>query len=355
METARKMKRRVRQCPVCLELAAVLALVSGKYDSSKMMEAMDMYAGDRKGVVRFRLMEDILYSWRRYRVVPSDYFKYGFMGKDHAARSAYVCAQERQQLVARLHRGDERWRLLKDKYQTYVAYRPFFGRDAIQVRGEEDLPAFLAFVHEHPEFVAKPLDATHGDGVRLVNLSEASADARTFFSEELHGGYILEEQIVQDPRMAALHPDSVNTLRVVTCLVDGEVVIVFAMLRMGRGGSFVDNAGAGGIVAAVDVDTGIIASDGRCYGDLRTYKTHPDSGVALKGRQLPCWKALIDLTEEAARTIPEIPWIGWDFALSDKGWVVVEANQSPDFKGIQMCLGRGLRPEIENSLMRILP
>lgn len=70
-----------------------------------------------------------------------------------------------------------------------------------------------------------------------------------------------EELVVQHPAMAELYPTSVNTVRILT--IYGK--IVDATLRMGNGGSFLDNASSGGIFAPVDIETGRITAEGIDY------------------------------------------------------------------------------------------
>ena len=43
---------------------------------------------------------------------------------------------------------------------------------------------------------------------------------------------------------------------------------------------------------------------------------------------------------------PDCRIMGWDMALTDKGWVVVECNYGPELL-IQWASGRGVRDEFE--------
>jgi hypothetical protein len=98
------------------------------------------------------------------------------------------------------------------------------------------------------------------------------------------------------------------------------------VFRIGRKGKVVDNANSGGIVVVVDQKTGILKTNGvDMHGNF--YEKHPDSNIVFKGYQIPKWTELLDLVEQIHRTeMPNYPYIGWDFALTDKGWVLIEGN-----------------------------
>lgn len=63
---------------------------------------------------------------------------------------------------------------------------------------------------------------------------------------------VVEDVILQHSDMAALHPESLNTLRVVTVLNGEGPHIVYAYIRIGNGGRSVDNLHAGGMYAPIE-------------------------------------------------------------------------------------------------------
>ena len=38
------------------------------------------------------------------------------------------------------------------------------------------------------------------------------------------------------------------------------------------------------------------------------------------------WDELLEYAEQIHRKVPHHKYVGWDFALSDKGWMLVEGN-----------------------------
>lgn len=94
---------------------------------------------------------------------------------------------------------------------------------------------------------------------------------------------VIEEYLDQHPVLSEMNPTSVNTYRL--CVLqghDGMSRTLFGYLRMGRGGAIVDNQSSGGIVAPIDLETGIAgcAIDG--LPTRETYPVHPDNGAAIE-------------------------------------------------------------------------
>ncbi len=101
---------------------------------------------------------------------------------------------------------------------------------------------------------------------------------------------------------------------------------------MGMGDSVVDNVGAGGIVAKVDINTGIITSFGR-QKNGKIFLKHPDTDNCIIGYQIPMWNELCTIIKKAALMFQTHSYISWDFALTEKGWIMVEANGTGEFYG----------------------
>ena len=144
----------------------------------------------------------------------------------------------------------------------------------------------------------------------------------------LLANFELEEVLVQNDEVAKIYPYSINTLRTVTILKDGEAHIITAMLRIGNNMKFVDNFNSGGMVAPVDEKTGVIIKPA-IDKNKQLYEVHPITGTQIKGFQIPFWKETIEMVKEAAKVIPEVGYVGWDVGFTPNGPVFVEANDFP--------------------------
>ena len=111
---------------------------------------------------------------------------------------------------------------------------------------------------------------------------------------------VIQAPIVKHPSLAEFNPSSVNSVRFTTYRkLDGEIVVLSQLLRMGRAGSLVDNAGSGGVFVGLDTEgrfdeVGYFKALGRA-------SSHPDSGAVFSGRSVPAFAALRDAPCRRAR------------------------------------------------------
>lgn len=237
-----------------------------------------------------------------------------------------------------------------DKMKTYEVFRDYFKREVIQIKSEADFEAFSQFVSSHDHYMVKPVAASRGNGIRKETAPRTDDEVRAAFKALLGAGpCVLEELIDQDPLMAQLHPQSVNTIRYATYLDDEHVHTIACFIKIGRGESVIDNGGAGGFLAAIDEATGKIITPGRTeFGEV--IEVHPDTGIPLVGFQIPKWDELLELVKELPTVLPEQKYVGWDLALSEtKGWVLVEGNSGGQFVGPQISKGQGIRSLIDET------
>lgn len=144
-------------------------------------------------------------------------------------------------------------------------------------------------------------------------------------------GSLIEDYLVQHPQMAAFNPSSVNTYRIwVREGRDGRGYARLAYLRMGRAGAIVDNQSAGGIVAPVNMDTGMIAAAIDGLPERRAFACHPDHGAPIAGQPAPMWQESRRLAETVLELFPGLRFAGVDVAVSTAGPVILELNPSPD-------------------------
>ena len=289
---------------------------------------------------------DIIACYVLYGLEPLEYFLYHFQDNhSHDYRRQFLSDRERKfgcRKVLSVEVFDE----LKKKDKFYNLAAPFFNRDVCCIRTQEDREKFKEFVKKQPRFFAKPSGGTFGANTGIYNISDwESADAAfdDFLSKK---NWIFEEIVEQDPRMAVWNDTCVNTVRIPSIIgVNGEHIILEPFLRTGRKGAIVDNAGAGGIFAVFDAETGIVTTDGT-NESCNFYTKHPDSGLVYKGWQIPCYEELKDIVEKAHRSLPSRhKYVGFDFALSKKGWVLIEGNWG-QFVG-QIAEQKGVRYQFE--------
>ena len=316
--------------------------LAGRSFRKERVEAALKYAQEG-AVPERRVRADMLREYLRSNTSPDEYYRFQFYDKTAEERDAYFQDWERKRWFS-----GGAWSVLpKDKYERCLLFRDLYHRDVTVIRfgenGAEE--AYREFRRKHARFIAKPVRGLKGKGVRV--LEAADVPSTEALRETVGADCMLEELITQGDELAAFHPASVNTLRLVTAVADsGEAVVVFALLRTGQGGSVVDNVGSGGIISRVETSSGTVVSDG--LRGIRTFETHPDSGIRFKGTVIPAWEAACTMAKNAHLRKPEQRLIGWDLAWTKTGWDVVEMNPSPSFQSIQVLMGKGIRPELQN-------
>lgn len=192
--------------------------------------------------------------------------------------------------------------------------------------------------------IIKPRTDSGGHGVELCTITPNNRDQvwERLTSQDM----IAEELLEQCPEMAALHPSSVNTVRALT--IRGK--LCSAVLRMGVGGGFVDNGCSGGIFAGLDVDTGIVTTQGADLMEHR-FLLHPTTGLTIPGFQVPQWEQVRRTVEEAVTLVPNAIIVGWDVAVTAQGPVLIEGNAYPSVQIMQTAGMQGLK-RLWNSALR---
>lgn len=151
-------------------------------------------------------------------------------------------------------------------------------------------------------------------------------------------GYIFQEALVQCEQMNKLNPKSINTMRIVTIMKDGEVSVLTLLLRVGteKTGN-VDNWAAGGLAIGIE-ENGYLKQYGFYkpqYGQRAEY--HPDTGVKFCEFEIPFFKEAVDLVCQAHKKLYGMHSIGWDVAFTVDGPVLIEGNDNWEISLMQAC------------------
>lgn len=270
---------------------------------------------------------DTVKCWLKYKALPYEYFLYDLRYSDDNKRSTFMTDTLKEEICARRFGVELFLKDIKDKYAFYQIMKPFFGRKVFQVKADINEEAFVSFAVETKSLFCKLANGSRGANAFAIEILNEE-DAKKLFlqlTENQEDEWVVEERIKQCQEMAQWNSSCVNTVRLPSFLTNSGFKVLCPAFRTGRKGFMVDNAAQGGIVAGIDVASGILITDGVDeYGHI--YKNHPDSGLAYKGWQIPRWKELLETAEQAHRTIPQHKYIGWDFALTDNSWVLIEGN-----------------------------
>ncbi len=293
-------------------------------------------------------------AYRIYGWYPEEFFQYHYDNLTNEERHSIIGEKEHG-LIAETMNDEESAKILSDKWKTYCLYNLYFKRGAILIGGDkkksldEEAKRLYDFLKEKDRLIIKPRFGSFGRGIQIITATDTTEKEIDQLLADYHNGIVAEEVIEQDDRLAVLHPESVNTLRIHTICYNGEVAVFHPYLRIGRGGRCVDNAGSGGLFTSCNPETGEILSVVDEYG--HTFTEHPDNGVRLVGYKIPYWKEAFDMAKMLAQKMPGIHYAGWDLALTESGWVLVEGNPCAQMV-FQISEQKGFRNELEGILQK---
>lgn len=200
----------------------------------------------------------------------------------------------------------------------------FIGRQLV------DENALLAEIAKDPEvFVKRAVDCGGGHGVHCVTVDDAGA-----YKDQLRGIFkawgediVIQKSIKQHSALGSLNSSSVNTMRILTVLRKGQVKVYSSLLRIGGGKGRVDNFCSGGVSVGIADDGKLKAYGYYANGDRIT--THPATGVAFDGYQLPSFEAAKELVKKAHYYVPDFKMVSWDVAICEDGSpILIETNLS---------------------------
>ena len=192
--------------------------------------------------------------------------------------------------------------------------------------------------------IIKPSRESKGHGVQLFSAVNGVTDLQgktvTQLFKEYKKNFLIQEWIKQHKDMAALNPTSVNTIRVLSYRSEMEVLIIYAVVRIGRSGTVIDNQCAGGISTVITKDgkLGKVAFGGYSSDNIQM----TDSGVLLEGYQIPSYDKAIEMIKRLHLRLPYFDIVGWDIAIQEDGSpILIEFNTNPGLSQSAFKSGMG--------------
>lgn len=189
------------------------------------------------------------------------------------------------------------------------------------------------------EAIIKPtLEGTWGQGVKLIRTENGMIPSLNCSIQDLFKEYkrsfIIQERFEQHEGISKLNPTSLNTLRVMSYRRGNEIVILYAVIRIGRMNQVIDNETAGGIKADIDLHSGRIKSV--AYGSPKEpVMLKTDVGTVLDGYQIPSFPKVLDMVKEMHLRLPYFNLIGWDMSVSKNGNpALIEWNRAAELSQV---------------------
>jgi hypothetical protein len=225
------------------------------------------------------------------------------------------------------------------------------------LRTVDDVRAFMADPANYPMF-AKPTDSIQSLGsVSLVGFDAASGMLKKVVGKPVklddfiadvtanyEGRYLFQKRLDPHAAIRAICGNRLATVRMVAINSKAGPEVLRAAWKIPAGENSADNFWRpANLLAQLDLDTGIIKRvvSGKGLSQLEV-QTHPDTGAAIVGFQLPHWDAAKALARDAMQIWQAVGLIGWDIAITDQGPVIVEPNMLPDLHLLQIADRQGM-------------
>jgi hypothetical protein len=175
-------------------------------------------------------------------------------------------------------------------------------------------------------FVKKATDSYGGKGVFFFDCKTKNKKDFEELINSITSDIVIQKTLEQSSIMSKLNPSSVNTIRIITLLKkNGTVKPYSTIVRMGVGGSKVDNASSGGITCGVNDDGRLKAVAYNVKGEC--FKEHPDTHQKFGEIVIQCYEKCKELVVGLHPQIPHFRLVSWDLAIDqDNEPVLIEAN-----------------------------
>ena len=311
-----------------------------------------------KGLITvYRELNELFRYWRCF---PDTYFRFGMFVKGFGNMERMKSFVPQGAYYRYASDQDPRYHILLDdkilfhdvmrSYGLPVPERYFVFRNGTFIRNgclisDNVVDEIIDRIEDERVFI-KSFRGGAASGISVAMRKEGglyTEDGRKLSSKvirEIYGNnnYIFEKQLQQDSALARLNPDTVNTCRVLTY----KDKVVSCSIRVGRKGSYVDNAAKGGIVLSLNMETGKIEEYGLREYDLTKYYEHPDTKVIFKDYDVPMWPSVRELVEKTIRIMPYYRSVGFDVATTVNGPVIIEINTGTGVYASQMGKKQGI-------------
>lgn len=181
----------------------------------------------------------------------------------------------------------------------------------------------IRICHEAGNIIYKPsVIESGGKNIKFWSTGDDEQLLQTMLKSK---HFVIQKLLHQHETLNRIHASSINTIRVLTLLFNGEVHVMSSILRMGSNGNKVDNGSSGGIFCGILPDGHLRPVAYDFTG--KTFDHHPQ-GVKFSDVVIPNYQRICELAKQLAPRLQNITkMISWDFCVEEDGEpVLVEAN-----------------------------
>ena len=327
---------------------AFLIKRAARMDWKKMRQTARELSG-KTGRSTAWLLKDMLRCAVRFNAGYMDY-KIAEMYRLNDSQKRTVITRGVSNAIVRKMNDKAYWHFFDDKTEFNTTFAEHIGRRWIRLDENTSADRFREFLSGLTECIYKPLEGSSGQGIVKFGRRDWENGEDAFLDRlKKMGNAVVEELVVQHPVMAGMCPTSVNTIRIATMLGDRREGIVYAFIRIGNG-KVMDNVDCGGMAARVDLDSGVLKTVAADKAG-NVFEKHPMTGTPIVSFRVPFWEEAKAMCLEAMRVVPQVRFVAWDVAITEKGPLFIEGNSFPSHAVPQFAAhypdGIGILPEFE--------
>ena len=319
-------------------------------------------ANNKKPILQILL--ELIKMLIKWRCLPYHYFRYGLYKKDFNKKEIWDFIPESVFYYRILPKINHNNILLEDKIlferiirgsnlnfpNTIIKIKKnmVLDKDDSPINSSEELNKVINMIKSNKIFI-KPSDCSSGgEGILIfyknrnefINSKKQKFNMTYLNSLATKGTWIIQEGLENDGILKEIHPNSLNSFRVMTYF-DKRPEVMYAVLKTGNKNVETDNAHTGGIYIGVNIKIHTLM-DKAFDENLNEFKTHPLTKFDFRGKKINHFKKVIDAAKKVAILFPSLRFIGWDIALTKKGAFILEGNSSPGLTLIQRT-NRGMK------------
>ena len=173
----------------------------------------------------------------------------------------------------------------------------------------------------------KAVGSDGGHGIAFWEVAEGVEKLKQEL-QKLGDNVVIQEVIHQHENIAKLHPQSVNSIRILTLNWKNEIYVLSSIIRMGANGNNVDNGHSGGVFAGID-NTGRLKDSAFTYmTGKRFLNEHPTTHTVFSECVIPNFDLCKAMVKQLAPRLGRISRLtSWDLSVNEKGEpLLIEVN-----------------------------
>lgn len=273
---------------------------------------------------------DIIRNFIKRGIGYTDYYRGNYINLTNKEKDTFVTSKSFYKVIHYFN-NYEYVCLFNDKLIFNKLFKKYIKRDYINLK-KCTKEEFIEFLNKYDTVFAKDPLGECGHGIKKIITNEIKDKEKLYEELKENKQFLLEEAIVQCDELNEINPKAVNSFRVVTLVKDNKAYVIGNALRVNQFDSEVIGC-TNDVYFSLNEEGKIDSKVIDDYGN--TYKLHPLTNKEFSKVKISGVKEAFEMCKEAALEVPEVRYVGWDIAFSNKGPLIVEGNEYPGYGIIQ--------------------